>query len=201
TALNIINIFLDRDGTIIQDMHYLHDPDQIKLIPGAAQAMKEMNELGLKIFLASNQSGIGRKYFTEEQYHLVQEKLLSMLTEKKIRIEDCAFCPHSPDNHCNCRKPAPGMWRKLSAEHGLSPAQTVMIGDKKADILFARNSGFAACALVLTGQGLQNMLKLGIDGDPAPWFEPEPHPMKPSVVARDINSAWNWIKQRFIDVH
>lgn len=182
-------------------MHYLCDPDQIKLIPGAVRTMKEMNELGLKIFLATNQSGIGRQYFTEKQYHLVQEKLLNLLAEKGIRIESCAFCPHSPDSHCDCRKPAPGMWKKLSAEHDLAAAQTVMIGDKKADILFARNSGFAACALVLTGQGLNNMIEFGIDGQANPWFEPEPHPRKPSVVAKDINSAWNWIKQRFINVN
>ncbi|MFP4083423.1 MAG: D-glycero-alpha-D-manno-heptose-1,7-bisphosphate 7-phosphatase [Desulfonatronovibrio sp.] len=198
---NIKNIFLDRDGTIIQDMHYLHHPDQIMLIPGAAGAMKEMNELGLKIFLATNQSGIGRNYFTEEEYHLVQEKLLGLLTEKGIKISGCAFCPHSPDDHCDCRKPATGIWKRLSAEHDLRPQQTVMVGDKKSDILFARNSGFAACALVLTGQGEKNMTDFGIDRYPEPWFEPEPHPLNPSVVAKDIYSAWNWIKQRFIDVN
>jgi D-glycero-D-manno-heptose 1,7-bisphosphate phosphatase len=199
--LMIRNIFLDRDGTIIQDMHYLSDPAKIVFIPGAVQAMLEMKHSGLDIFVVSNQSGIGRGLFSEEQYHLVQKKIVNMLKDKGVEISDSLFCPHTPQDKCGCRKPNTGMWDYLTGKHTLSPEQSIIIGDKKSDIIFGFNCGFQAAVLTLTGHGEQSLKDLGIRKRPQEWFEPEPRKSFPSAVARDVYSAWNWIRQRFINVN
>lgn len=198
--LTLKNIFLDRDGTIIEDMHYLSDPDRIIFIPGAIKAMREMKDSGLDIFLVTNQSGIGRRYFTEEDYHRVQDRLIRILRDNDVEISDFAFCPHIPGDNCDCRKPGPGMWKLLSEKYGLSPEESIIIGDKKSDIAFGHNCGFPASVLILTGHGLQHLEKLGIKKRTGEWFEPGRQTSHPSAVAVDIYSAWNWIKQRFADV-
>jgi len=199
--LVIKNIFLDRDGTIIRDLHYLSDPEKISFIPGAVQAMREMKEFGLNIFLVTNQSGIGRKYFSEKDCLRVQDRLASLLRNNGISISEFLFCPHSPEDGCKCRKPAPGMWIRLSEKYGLSPDESIIIGDKKSDIYFGRNCGFRASVLTLTGHGLKEMKDLGIEEAVGEWFEPDPQSIGPTAVAGDIYSAWNWIKQRFFDVN
>lgn len=199
--MKISNIFLDRDGTIIQDTHYLCDPDKIVFIPGAIEAMREMNQSGLNIFLVTNQSGIGRGFLSSEQYHLVQERLASMLCHQGIELTDSLFCPHKPGDKCSCRKPDPGMWTRLSETHGLSPEESVIVGDKESDILFGYNCGFKATILTLTGYGVKSLRDLGIKQKQGPWFEPGSQMPYPTAVARDIYSAWNWIKQRLIDAH
>ncbi len=197
----IKNIFLDRDGTIIRDMHYLSDPEKIEFIAGAVEAMREMKELDLRIFLVTNQSGIGRKYLTEEEYHQVQDRVGGMLADEGIEISASMYCPHKPEDKCACRKPATGMWNELSEIYGLSAGETIIIGDKSSDIFFGHNCGFRASVLTLTGHGLKNMKELGITERSGEWFEPGRQPAGPTVVARDINSAWSWIKQRFFDVN
>ena len=195
----IKNVFLDRDGTIIQDMHYLSNPEQIVFIPGAIAAMREMKESGLDIFLVTNQSGIGRGYFTLDDHRLVQDRLCQMLTDKGIRISDSLFCPHKPDDKCGCRKPETGMWDMISARHGLRAEESVIIGDKLSDIAFGRNCGFKASVLTLTGHGLKSMEMLGLTERPLEWSEPEPRPDRPTALALDIHSAWTWVRQRLIN--
>ncbi len=197
--MTIKNIFLDRDGTIIQDMHYLCDPEKIILIPGALEAMRQMKGLGLDIFLVTNQSGIGRNYFSEKEYHRVQDRLELMLQENGITITDSLFCPHKPEDKCHCRKPAPGMWDEISEKHGLLPEESLIIGDKESDIVFGCNCRFKATVLTLTGHGRQNLKYFGIEIVPGAWFETGMKPACPTAVAENIFAAWDWIRQRFID--
>jgi len=160
--VDIKNIVLDRDGTIIRDKHYLHDPDEVELLPGSAEALAKLNKKGLKLFVATNQSGIGRGYFREQDYRAVQRELDSQLAAHGARISGSVFCPHAPEASCPCRKPGTKMWTELKQKFGLHEAETVVIGDKRSDILFGRNSGLALCILVLTGHGAEEARKAGL---------------------------------------
>lgn len=160
--MNIKNIVLDRDGTIIKDKHYLHEPDEVELLPASAEALAKLNKKGLKLFVATNQSGIGRGYFREQDYRAVQRELDSQLAAHGARISGSVFCPHAPGDNCYCRKPKTGMWTELKQKFGLNETETLVIGDKKSDVLFGRNAGLALCILVLTGHGQSEAAKAGI---------------------------------------
>ena len=144
--MNIQNILLDRDGTIIADKHYLHCPEEVELLPGAGETLRQWQKNGLRLFLVTNQSGIGRRYFNERDYINVHERLCELLKAFDVYFTDALFCPHAPEDNCQCRKPATGMWQILRAKHGLKAAETLMIRDKKADIVFAQNCQLACSA-------------------------------------------------------
>lgn len=180
------NILLDRDGTVIKECNYLHDPDQVALLPGTARAMVTLQRAGCRLFLLTNQSGIGRGYFPESDYHAVHERLKEILALHKIGFTDALFCPHAPDTDCTCRKPGIGMWQELVCRHGLRPEESVMIGDKLADIEFGRNAGMAATILVLTGHGEQERAKLAEQPEKAPDF-----------IAPNLELAARWLGTRF----
>lgn len=160
------HVFLDRDGTIIRDKHYLSDPEGVELLPGAPQALAELVGGGCSLYLVSNQSGIGRGYFDAAACVLCQDRLAELLAPWGVRFVDMAFCPHAPADvpgeGCDCRKPGLGMWRQLAALHGLEPETCAMVGDKRADVGFGLNAGFAATVLVLTGHGMEHAAKLGL---------------------------------------
>lgn len=124
-------VFFDRDGTIIVDKHYLHDPDQVEYLPDAFEALKLIQDKGYRIFMVTNQSGIGRGYFQVENMHKVHERMIAQLSQKGINIEDVAYCPHAPDDGCECRKPSPEMITSLMKKHGIT--EGFMIGDKTID--------------------------------------------------------------------
>ena len=161
--MNLSSVFFDRDGTIIYDKHYLHDPDQVELIPRAGYALHRLTELGIKTFLVSNQSGIGRGLFASKELHDCQRRLQQMLLQEGTYFTDMRCCPHAPENSCSCRKPAIGMWKELSAEHGLDAKHCAMIGDKLEDLQFGRNAGMPVCILVLTGKGSRTADALGLN--------------------------------------
>ena len=187
----IQNILLDRDGTVIEERHYLADPDGVRLIPGAGQALRALMDSGRGLFLVTNQSGIGRGYFSLTQYEAVQGRLLQLLSKEGVEFAATAMCPHGPDEGCVCRKPLPGLWEELQATHGLVPARTIMIGDKLADIRFARSAGLAAAALVLTGHGRRTAKDLGL---PDPYAKAMIlHPLTnfdhPDILAQDLDAV------------
>ena len=199
-TMNILNVLLDRDGTIIKDKHYLSSPADIEFLPHSLKVLQAMNAAGLNLFLVTNQSGIGRGYFSLRDYHLVHEQLLLLLEANGIRVKDSAFCPHSPDARCSCRKPGPGMWAELSKRHGLDPGVTVIIGDKLSDVLMGHECGLAAAILVGTGKGAQTLRNLGLDLDGKEWIEPKPASKAksmPSAAAKDLNGAWKWLVHHF----
>ena len=142
--------FLDRDGTIIVDKHYLSDPKGIELLPNAAEGLKILVDSGYELVIVSNQSGIGRGYFSESDLKACMDKLEELLGNYKITFADVLFCPHAPDQDCTCRKPLTGMITDSKIE--FDPKQSVVIGDKACDVELGQNIGSEGI-LVRTGKG------------------------------------------------
>lgn len=145
-------VLVDRDGTINVDKHYLSDPDGLELIPGAAEGLRKLSELGFGIAVVTNQSGIGRGYFGAQALDAIHDRLRAMLAAEGVTIDGIYICPHGPDEDCACRKPLPGMVEQAVAEHGFDPRQGFVIGDKRADVELGKAVG-ATAILVRTGKG------------------------------------------------
>ena len=145
-------VLLDRDGTVVVEKHYLHDPDELEFSPGAVEGLKKMMGMGLGLVIVTNQAGVGRGYFGEDAVHAVNDRLLKMLAAEGIAVSGVYYCPHAPDDGCDCRKPNPGMAEQAARDLGFDPAQAFMIGDKPADIGTGEAVG-ATTILVRTGYG------------------------------------------------
>lgn len=126
-------VFFDRDGTLIIDKHYMHKIEEIEYVKNCFETLQELQKRGYKILMVTNQSGIGRGYFSVEQMHTVHTQMLKDFKSKSIQILDIAFCPHSPDDKCDCRKPSPKMINDLCLKHNINPSKSFMIGDKVID--------------------------------------------------------------------
>lgn len=192
----IKNILLDRDGTIIRDMNYLSHPENIVFLDNAANSLYRLYSSGMKLFLVTNQSGIGRGYFSHQDFCKVQDKLRSELGKSGVFFASEAYCPHDPADLCSCRKPDPGLWEQLQHSEHLLPEESLIIGDKLADIKFGLNSGLKYTILVLTGKGSREMDKLDISvPDFKDFYELQDvqTPHTPHVIARDLQAAANWI--------
>lgn len=144
--------FLDRDGTIIVERHYLHDPAAVVLLPGAVDGLRALQELGFRLVVVTNQSGVGRGYFTQADVDAVHARLEALLATAGVRLDGIYCCPHRPEEGCACRKPATGLVDRACAELGLDPRTSVMIGDKASDIELGARCGMATI-LVRTGYG------------------------------------------------
>jgi D-glycero-D-manno-heptose 1,7-bisphosphate phosphatase len=136
-------VFLDRDGTIITDVHYLGKPDHVELLPGAAIAIRRLNQARLPVIVVTNQSGIARGYFTEAEYRTVQSRVEDLLDREGAHIDATFMCPHHPDftGPCDCRKPGVLLFRRASEEFGLELDKSWYVGDKLRDILPAGELG------------------------------------------------------------
>lgn len=145
-------VLLDRDGTIIVERHYLSSPDQVELVPGAGEGLREMADMGCRLIVVTNQSGIGRGYFSEADMHRVHERIACELAAFGVAIERFYFCPHTPEDDCACRKPKPAMAEQAARELGIDLALAVMIGDKPCDIDLGHQIG-ATTILVRSGYG------------------------------------------------
>ncbi len=176
-------VFLDRDGTLNEEVGYLKDPDQLRLYPGAAEALRLFGAHGFKRIIISNQSGVGRGYLAKEEAMAVFQHLLSLLERDGGGVEGIYWCPHRPEEDCPCRKPKGGLVEKASAEHHLDLSRSYVVGDKASDVLLARNMGMRA-VLVLTGYGRQELERLKEGGGPLPDY-----------VADDLSQAARWILQ------
>lgn len=159
-------LLLDRDGTLIKDKHYLSDPDGVELLPGVGRALALLAAQGLRFFMVSNQSGIGRGYFAASDAEAVNRRLENLLAEQGVVLTATLFCPHAPEAGCECRKPGTGMWRELQAGYGLKPEACAMVGDKVDDMGFAAAAGLALRVLVLTGHGRKAAGRLGLAAPP-----------------------------------
>ena len=142
-------IFLDRDGVIIYDKDFIIEPSDMEFFPETVKALKAIPSDYLKI-VVSNQSGVGRGYFTIEQLNLFNDNFLAELKKNGVFIDKLYYCPHSPDDNCNCRKPKPGMFEQARQRFGIDFSKSWMIGDKSSDILAGKNIG-ARTILVKTG--------------------------------------------------
>ena len=147
----IKTIFLDRDGVINEEVNYLYQIEKFKFIGGVFEACLHFQKLNYRIIIVSNQSGIGRGYYSEQDYNKLTSWMLNQFELKSISILDTFYCPHGPDSKCNCRKPKPGMLIDAKHKHNISMEESWMIGDKETDILAANNAGIKKTILVKSG--------------------------------------------------
>lgn len=145
-------VALDRDGTIIVERHYLSDPAQVELIPGAANALRQLSDLGLGLVVITNQSAVGRGFFDQRRLHLIHERLHGLLGAEGVHLDGIYFCLHRPEDNCNCRKPQSGLMELAARELGFTPQACFVVGDKESDIELGRRVG-ATTVLVRTGYG------------------------------------------------
>ena len=152
-------VFFDRDGTLIHEKPgtYLSDPAKVKLYAPVPTALVRLQKAGFLFFIVSNQSGIGRGYFTEKEVNAVHARLQTLL--KPARIQEIVFCPHSPDQKCACRKPGTLLGKQLVRKYHIDPERSFMVGDKKADVLFGRGLGFHS-VLLTTANGKKHLQKI-----------------------------------------
>ena len=148
-------VFLDRDGTINVDRNYLSDPVQLELIPGVGAALRRLMDAGFLLFIVTNQSGIGRGYYTLADMHAVNERLCEVLAEEGVRFERIYFAPEAPEAPSRGRKPSPQFLFDARDEFGLDLAQSYMVGDKLIDLECGWNAGVKKSILVRTGYGAE----------------------------------------------
>jgi len=152
-------VFVDRDGTLNEDIGYVSTPEQLVLYPWSAEAVRLINESGLLTVVITNQSGIARGMYTEETLAAIHLRMIEALAREGARIDAVYYCPHHPELGglryriaCECRKPRTGMLDKAARELGIDLTRSYVIGDKASDINLAENAG-ALGVLVLTGYG------------------------------------------------
>lgn len=170
-------VLLDRDGTLNVERCYLSDPDQVQLLPGAAEGLRRLHRAGFGLVVVTNQSGVGRGYYDQQAVERVHARLRELLVDGGVVLDAIYYCPHVETDGCACRKPRPGMVERAARELGFDPRCGFVVGDKSADIALGRNVG-AATLLVLTGYGRQ----VAAACDP-----------RPDHVADDLAAAAEWI--------
>lgn len=178
---------LDRDGTIIAEKHFLADPDGVHLIPGAADAIIRLNRAGWAVAIVTNQSGVGRGYYTLGQMHAVNARTLELLRAAGATIDALEWCPHHPlaglphlRRVCACRKPGPGQAFAAAYKLGLSVTGCVAVGDRISDVLLGQRLGGKGI-LVATGYGASHRFQL---------IRKRVHP---DALVPDLTGAVDWI--------
>lgn len=168
--------FLDRDGTLIAERHYLSDPAGVELLPRTVDGLRQLRAAGFRLVLVTNQSGVGRGYFTAADVEAVHARLRALLAEAGVELDGIYWCPHGPEDGCACRKPATGLVERACADLGLDPAASVMIGDQAGDVELGRRCGMTAI-LVRTGYGARGTCV-------------------PAAEVDDLAAAAAWVTQR-----
>lgn len=142
-------IFLDRDGTIIIDKHYLHKVEEVEFLPGSLEALKNFDTDGYKLFLVTNQSGVSRGYFNYESIKPIHSHMNLILKKNNISpFQDIKICPHQASDQCDCRKPSPKMIMELIEKYKIDPANSFMFGDKDSDVQAGINANLKASFLI-----------------------------------------------------
>jgi D-glycero-D-manno-heptose 1,7-bisphosphate phosphatase len=150
--------FLDRDGVLNVDVNYLHKPEHVEWIPGAIEAVRELNDAGLLVIVVTNQAGIGRGFYSEADFEAFTSWMAERLAESGAHIDTVYHCPHHPTEalpawrvDCECRKPRPGMFIRALAEWDVDVERSFMVGDKPGDLEAARGAGIARGVLFTGG--------------------------------------------------
>ena len=149
--MTIKTIFLDRDGVINKEVNYLYQINDFKFTDSIFETCKYFINLGYQLIIVSNQSGIARGYYTENDYKILTNWMKKQFEKNDVTILDIYHCPHSPDSDCNCRKPNPGMLLSAQKKHNINMNKSWMIGDKETDIKAANNAGIDNTILVRSG--------------------------------------------------
>ncbi len=176
-------IFIDRDGTLILDKDYLHKPEEVQFIEGAVQALKRANDAGFTIIMVTNQSGVGRGYFTLGDVEKVHAYINQELASHGVAFAEIYIAPEAPDAPSRGRKPSPQFLFDARDAHGIELSESYMIGDKLIDLECGWNAGVRKSILVRTGYGAGLEMK-------------EPEALRDAVVADDICAAIDWILQQ-----
>jgi D-glycero-D-manno-heptose 1,7-bisphosphate phosphatase len=184
-------VFIDRDGTLTEEVGYVNHPDRLKLLPGAGEAIRRLNAAGVAAVVVTNQAGVARGYFSESVLDAVNDSLRAQLARAGARLDGLYACLHHPSEGeapyrgpCECRKPKPGLLLRAARELGLDLARSTMIGDKASDLVPARTVG-ANAVLVLTGYGRGE------------WeYQRERFEVQPDHVAADLLDAVDWALAR-----
>lgn len=183
-----VAVFIDRDGTISEEVGYVNHVSRFKVLPNTARAIRLFNEAGIMAIVATNQAGVARGYFEESLIGAVHEKLRAELAAEGARLDAIYYCPHHPSAGkppyraaCDCRKPKPGMILRARDEHGVDLSRSYMVGDKILDIEFGKNLGLKS-VMVLTGYGIGEYEHQRQDWKVAPDY-----------LAKDLLDAAEWI--------
>jgi D-glycero-D-manno-heptose 1,7-bisphosphate phosphatase len=181
-------LFLDRDGTINVERGYLADPNDVELLPGAADAIRAANEFGIPVIIITNQAGVARGFHSEAAVVSVNERLKQLLSDQGARIDAVYYCPHHPEAGnppyrivCTCRKPRTGMLKMAEKSLGINLASSFVVGDKCSDIETGKNGG-CGTVLVLTGYGRTELERCKENNTP-------------DHVAENLVDAWEYIKK------
>jgi len=169
-------VILDRDGVLNEDPGYVHRIEDFKLIPGVIEALNLLKN-DFKFVIITNQSGIGRGYYTEQDFHKFNNRLVKELKKQNIIIEKTYFCPHHPEEKCNCRKPNIKFIKEAEKEFDIDIKNSFVIGDHPYDIKLGKNAGCKTVYL-LTGHGMRH--KKEMEG-------------KPDFIANNLLEAAEWI--------
>ena len=161
-------VFIDRDGTIMEDTDYCSDPKDVRIFPGVLEALGSLRSCGFKLIIITNQSGIGRGLFTLDQYRKVEAEVLRQLGDGLV--EATYYCPDAPGEQSHCRKPAPGMVVQATRDHQIDLSRSFLIGDKEIDVECAHNAGIHAIRV-------QTGIQFDVTGSNADW------------VAADVSAA------------
>ena len=178
-------VFIDRDGTLIREKNYLSEPGGVRLIAGAVDALKLLRRAGYALIMVTNQSGIGRGYFTEKQLHEVHRHLAALLKKEGAILDAIYYCPHHPDEDCKCRKPALGMVKAAKKQFNLDLRRSYAVGDHTNDFLLGQNMGGKGI-FVLTGHGRQEREKI----------EGSKGKLSPDKTFKNIFAAAKWIARQ-----
>jgi D-glycero-D-manno-heptose 1,7-bisphosphate phosphatase len=176
-------VFLDRDGTIIREKHYLHRVEEVELLPGALAGLGRLARAGFKLFIVSNQSGVGRGYFALADVGKVNQHIQGLFAREGVGFEKIYIAPEAPDAPSRGRKPSPQFLLDARDEFGLDLGQSYMIGDKLIDLECGWNAGLKHCVLVRTGYG-------------AELERTEPGKLTAATVVDDLPAAAAWILAR-----
>lgn len=155
---------LDRDGTVIEDRHYLADPAGVSLLPGAVAGLRALRVQGVLPVILTNQSGVGRGTIGPDQLQAIHRRLEQRLAEDGITLGGIFSCPHRPEDGCQCRKPAPGLAHRAAAELEFAVADAVVVGDKGSDLELGHRLGVPAI-LVRTGEGMETLRSGAVTAD------------------------------------
>ncbi|TXT63200.1 MAG: D-glycero-alpha-D-manno-heptose-1,7-bisphosphate 7-phosphatase (modular protein) [Promethearchaeota archaeon] len=173
-------VFLDRDGTLNKDEGYVHKVEDFELLPGVIQGLQLLKQDYL-FFIITNQSGIGKKYYTEEEFREFNNRVILELKKNDIEIENTYFCPHVVEDNCVCRKPKTKFIQEITSIYDIDLENSWMIGDHPSDILFGMNAGCKTIYL-LTGHGEKHFEEL------------DENNIKPTYIARSFMEAAHFIK-------
>lgn len=183
-----IAVFLDRDGTVSEEVGYVNHLSRFKLFPWTAEAIKKLNEAQIKAILVTNQAGVARGYFTEDLIGEVHNKLVNDLAKTGAYLDAIYYCPHHPSAgqppyraNCECRKPKPGLLYKAADEHNIDLSSSFMVGDKYTDVELGQRIGVKG-VMVMTGYGIGEY-----------EYQRQNWPQMPDKIAENLLTAVDWI--------